>query len=78
VINTKILGTIEYLYFSTSKQKKMLVDLGIYERDVDSIIRVIGEDFDDVFELKNRLRANCEKFKSVSFISKYVIQNLTK
>jgi len=56
----------------------MLVDLGIYERDVDSIIRVIGEDFDDVFELKNRLRANCEKFKSVSFISKYVIQNLTK
>lgn len=78
VINTKILGTIEYLYFSTSKQKKMLVDLGIYERDVDSIIKVIGEDFDDVFELKNRLRANCEKFKSVSFISKYVIQNLTK
>ncbi|WP_324627474.1 hypothetical protein, partial [Bacillus pacificus] len=33
ILDSKILNTIEYLYFSQVKHKKMLLDLGIYERD---------------------------------------------
>jgi len=76
VLDKKIINTIEYLYFSTSNQKKMLIDLGIYERDVDLIISIIGDNFDDTFELKKLLQANILKFKKISFISKYVIDNL--
>lgn len=76
VLDAKIIGAIEYLYFATSKQKKMLVDLGIYERDVDVIVKVIGEDYEDAFELKRRLQLAWDKLQSISFISKYVIQSL--
>ena len=76
ILDTKIIGAIEYLYFSTSKQKKMLVDLGVYERDVDTIIKVIGEDYEDAFELKRLLQLAWDKLQGISFISKYVIQSL--
>lgn len=55
VLENKILNTIEYLYYSNAKQKKMLLDIGIYERDVEKIIKVIGNDFEDTYELKQRL-----------------------
>lgn len=76
ILDEKIIGAIEFLYFSTSKQKKMLLDLGIYERDIDAIIDIIGMDFEDTFELKNRLKLNYNKFKKVGFMSNYVIKNL--
>lgn len=76
VLETKITGAVEYLYFATSKQKKMLVDLGVYERDVDAIVKIIGDDFEDTFELKKRLQGAWDKLQGISFISKYVIQSI--
>ncbi|WP_216095026.1 hypothetical protein, partial [Bacillus thuringiensis] len=72
----KILNTIEYLYFSQVKHKKMLLDLGIYERDINKIIKIIGDDFEDAFELKQRLASNFSKLKDISYVSKYVIKNI--
>lgn len=42
ILDNKVTGAIEYLYFSTSKPKKMLFDLGVYERDIDTIIKIVG------------------------------------
>lgn len=76
ILDKKILNAIEYLYFSQVKHKKMLLDLGIYERDINKIIKVIGDDFDDAFELKQRLTINFTKIKDISYVSKYVIKNM--
>lgn len=76
ILDDRILNTIEFLYFTMSKHKKMLLDMGIYERDVEKIIRVIGDDFDDAFELKQRLSDKFVKLKDISYISRYIIQNM--
>lgn len=76
VLDNKVLSPIEFLYFSNVKHKKMLLDLGIYERDIDRIIRVIGDDFDDAFELKQRLADNISNLKDISYVSKYIINGL--
>lgn len=76
VLVEKIMQPIESLYFMSVKNKKSLLDLGIYERDIDKIIKIIGDDFEDATELKNRLIEAYDKLKGISFISKYVIQNL--
>lgn len=76
-LDAKVLGAIEQLYFSSSKQKKMLLDIGIYERDVDTIIKIIGNDYEDAFEMKKRILQNIDHFKSnISYISQYIIRNL--
>ena len=76
ILDDKILNPIEYLYFSNVKHKKMLLDLGIYERDVDKIIKIIGDSFEDAFELKQLLINNMNKFNKISYISRYIINNL--
>lgn len=75
VLNDRILGAIEHLYFSSSKQKKMLLDIGIYERDIDDIINIIGDDFDDIFEMKKRLIEHSRSL-NIGYISRYIIKNL--
>ena len=55
----------------------MLLDIGIYERDVDIIISIIGNDFDDAFELKKRLISKSTLLSGkVSYISNFIIKNL--
>lgn len=76
VIDNKILSPIEFLYFINLKNKKMLLDLGVYERDIDKIIKVIGDDFDDAVDLKNRLLSSYSQLKGISYISRYVIRGL--
>lgn len=76
VLESKITGAIEFLYYASSKQKKMLIDLGIYERDVETIVKVIGDDYNDTFELKERLQEKWDKLQNISYISKYVIQTI--
>lgn len=76
VLDMRIIGAIEYLYYTSSKQKKMLIDLGIYERDIDIVIKIIGDDFGDTFELKKRLQSSLGRLQGISFISRYVIQSL--
>ena len=66
VLENKVTEAIEFLYFATSRQKKMLVDLGIYERDVETIIKIIGDDFDDAFELKKRLQLAWDRLQNIS------------
>lgn len=76
ILDDKILDTIEFIYYATSKQKKMLVDLGIYEGDIEAIVKIIGDDYDDIFELKYRLQKNWSKLQGVSFLSKFIIQSM--
>lgn len=79
VLENKVISPIEQLYFTDSKHKKMLLDLGVYERDINKIIKIIGNDFNDANELSNMLAKYLSVLKQqdISFISKYVIQNLT-
>lgn len=74
ILDIKIKQNIDYLYYTNSKPKKLLKDLGIYEGDIDKIIKVIGEDFTDTFELRLLLINNIKKFKGLSVISKYIIK----
>ncbi len=76
-LDSRIVGAIEQLYFSSSKQKKMLLDIGIYERDVDTIISIIGNDYEDAFEMKKRLLDNYGRIiGNISYISSFIIRTL--
>lgn len=79
VLNTfqhKILTPIEILYFTKSPIKKSLYDMGIYEKDIDYIVDLIGDEFVDVSDLKRKLLENVNNFDEISFISKYIIKSL--
>ena len=74
IINQKIISSIEYIYFSDSKCKKTLKDLGIYEYDIDKIVSVIGNDLDNVNDIYDALKNN--KFDKLNFLSDYIISRL--
>ncbi len=76
ILDSKVTAAIEHLYFSASKQKRMLLDIGIYERDIDYIISVIGDDFDDVVEMKKLLKENIHLIRNIGYISNYIIRSL--
>lgn len=76
ILDQKVKQNIDFLYFTDSKSKKMLKDLGIYEKDINLIIKIIGENFNDTFELKNLLIKNKDRFKKLSYLSKYIIDSL--
>lgn len=75
IYDDKILTTIEHIYFINSPQRKMLKEFGIYERDIEKVINIIGEDFDDNVQLKEKLQRNKERLTNLSFISDYIIKN---
>lgn len=75
IYDDKILTTIEHIYYINSPQRKMLKEFGIYERDIEKVINVIGEDFDDNVQLKEKLQRNKERLTNLSFISDYIIKN---
>lgn len=76
VLNEKIISPIETLYFANSKNKKALIDLGVYDRDIEKILDIIGDDFEDAVELRQRLIKNRNRFNKISFISKYAIDRI--
>ena len=79
IIDDKILNPIEYLYYANSKNKKLLLDLGVFDKDINNLIRIIGDDFDDAFELKRRLHTHINRINNsnnISYLSKYVILEL--
>ncbi len=79
IFNKKILESIEILYFSNAKQEKMLLELGIYEYDIPKIMQIIGNNFEDAFELKNVLSKNIVSIQhnsNITFLSKYIIEQL--
>ena len=73
VVNKKLMRNIELLYYINSPARKMLKDMGIYEGDIELIIGVIGDDFETVEELQNRIRQVRYRLNDVSIVSKYVI-----
>lgn len=74
IVNDKVLSCIDYVYFSNSKCRKTLKDLGIYEYDIDKIINVIGENLENVNDIYDALKNN--KFNNLNFISEYIIDRL--
>lgn len=73
VVNEKLMRNIELLYYINSPARKMLKDMGIYEGDIELIIGVIGDDFETVEELQNRIRQTRYRLNDISIVSKYVI-----
>lgn len=59
-----------------SPSKKLLKDMGIYEGDIDQIIRVIGSDFSSVSDLEALLARNYYKLSEISVVSRYIIARL--
>lgn len=73
----KLLKNIEVLYYLNSPSKKMLKDMGIYEGDINEIIKIIGNDFSTIAELQQLLSVNYHRIsKQISVISKYIIERL--
>lgn len=79
LINTlhdKLMKNIELIYYINQSSKKMLKDMGIYDGDIDQIIKIIGTDFTSVSELQKLLKIHNSKFKSLGIVSKYIINRL--
>lgn len=74
IIDHKLMSNIEMLYYINSPSKKMLKDMGIYEGDIDYIIGFIGDDFNSVEELRQRINNQKHRFVDISVISRYVIE----
>ena len=76
LLKKDVLGIIDMLYYANSPTKKLLYDMGIYEKDIDIVSTIIGEDFDDINDLKTRIQEkNTSIIPKVSYISKFVIEN---
>lgn len=75
-LHERLMKNIEILYYLKSPSKKMLKDMGIYDGDIDNIIKVIGSDFSSVAELQSLLVRSYPKLNEISIVSKYVISGL--
>ena len=78
VIDNQLLKNIEILYYMNEPNKRMIKDMGFYDRDIDKIINVIGNDFNNVGDLVSKIRQHQQKLKGVSFISQFIIQQLSE
>lgn len=76
-INDVFIKPIEEMYYINSTYKKMLKNIGVYDPDIDKICGVIGTDYKNINELKERLiKYKNEYFSFISFISKYSINSI--
>lgn len=73
VVDDKLMKNIELLYYVNSPSRKMLKDMGIYEGDIELIISIIGDGFETVEDLQNRIRNLRYRMNDISIVSKYVI-----
>lgn len=79
LIEEKILKVIEKKYFMNSSCKKMLKDMGIYEKDVNIIANLIGENINSIDELILKINEDYKNIISkISIISKFVVYRLIK
>ena len=72
-IQNKLMKNIEIIYYINAPERKMLKDMGVYDGDVETIIELIGDDFETVDELQNRIKRRPEIISKVSVVTKYVI-----
>lgn len=73
-IQNKLMKNIEIIYYINAPERKMLKDMGVYDGDIETIIDIIGDDFETVDELQNRIRNHPEIMGRVSVVTKYVIR----
>ena len=79
IIEEKILRVIENNYFVHDSGKKMLKDMGIYEKDINEICEIIGEDFNSINDLLEKIKEKYDKInKSISILSKYILERVIK
>lgn len=77
-LNSEFKEVIDIQYFMHSPSKKILKDMGIFERDIDKITKIIGSTFTSVTELQALVRERYKQITGISMISKYVIDSLIK
>ena len=73
IIQSKLMRNIEIIYYINAPERKMLKDMGVYDGDIETIINMIGDDYETVGELQNRIRNKPEMLNRVSVVTKYVI-----
>ena len=73
IVQNKLMRNIEIIYYINAPERKMLKDMGVYDGDIEIIISVIGNDFETVDELQNRIGQHPEIIAKVSVVTKYVI-----
>ena len=79
IFRSKITGRIESLYYINNNQRRMLYEIGIYDKDIIQIIKVIGDEFDNMVDLVDRLEIEWKNYyKKISFVSRFLISNLIK
>lgn len=76
VLTEKIVDAIDARYFASSPVKRAMFELGIYERDIEKIAKIVGEDLPDTRSLVEAIKSNRGDLNNISYMSKYVIDNL--
>mgnify|MGYP000857793883 FL=1 len=78
-IEEEILRVIENKYFMHSPGKKILKDMGIYDKDINIISRIIGENISSVDELQSKIQENYEKvIAKISVISRFIVEKMIR
>ena len=78
-IEEEILRVIENKYFMHSSGKKILKDMGIYDKDINIISKIIGENISSVDELQSKIQENYEKvIPKISVISRFIVEKMIK
>lgn len=77
IFKSKILTSIETVYYLNDSKRRMLFEYGIYDRDIDKIVEIIGNDFENVGEMVELLHKCKEELKNhISFMSNFIIENV--
>ena len=77
IFKSKILTSIETVYYLNDSKRRMLFEYGIYDRDINKIVEIIGNDFENVGEMVELLHKCKEELKNhISFMSNFIIENV--
>ena len=75
----KIINKANAKFFIDSPKKHMLLELGFYDADINTICTIIGDDFADIFDLKKRLKKEEVLLKlRISLLSRLSLDKLIK
>ena len=78
-IEEEILRVIENKYFMHSPGKKILKDMGIYDKDINIISKIIGENISSVDELQSKIQENYEiVISKISVISRFIVEKMIR
>lgn len=76
-LQDNLITKFDILYYVDSPEKRILKNLGIYDSDIDKLIEIIGNNFSDVNDVADRIKAHKDLcISSVSFISRFSIKRL--